>query len=151
MNDSSLIAHPSSFIINKMAETKPKPTAEEQAIAEQQAQTKAILDTQAELADTRSLVDKLQGELSQKDIEIKQLSDALAEAEELVTEQQAALSAPADDTEKVYVTHGKQKYQVVTPRFRLDGTDYAAADLKENKKLLARLIERRSSVLKAIK
>lgn len=130
-----------------MAETKTKPTAEEQAIADQQAQTKDILDAQL---NDKGIIEKLEGRLSQKDVEIQQLTEELAEAEALIGEQQLALSSQEDSSEKIHVTHQGQKYQVATPRFRLDGRTYEAAELRDDKTMVARLVELNSSVLSAV-
>ena len=123
-----------------MADKKKELTTEEQV--------ESLL---ASNADKDAIIEDLTGQLSQKDVEIKRVTDALAEAEELIGEQQTALSAPAADDEKIYVTHDKVKYHARTPKFRLDGRLYEAKDLKGDKALVGKLIERKSSVLVAVK
>jgi DNA gyrase/topoisomerase IV subunit A len=76
----------------------------------------------------------------------KDLSDAQA----IIEEQHKALSTEDTHSEGVIITVDKKKYKVVAPSFNVAGVAYAAADLKENKELAAKLVANGSSVLQLL-
>jgi hypothetical protein len=79
-------------------------------------------------------------DIEKKDINIK-------EALELIAEQQSALSTDDAASTVPVVTFNKKKYQVVVPRFNVDGKEYAAEDLKNNKEVIESLLAKKSGVL----
>jgi hypothetical protein len=80
-----------------------------------------------------------------RDIEQKDIS--LKEAEELIAEQQAALSAGEIVSDVPVITIKKKKYKVMVPKFNVNGRDYAAAELKEYPEVAQMLLDKESSIL----
>ena len=74
----------------------------------------------------------------------------LADAQEIIAEQHKALSISEQYSDHVIITVDKVKYKVVAPAFNLGGKNYTAADLKDNKELAAKLVEKNSSVLEKL-
>lgn len=88
--------------------------------------------------------------------ELEAQLSAKTESEQTLLNSNAELQQRLQSTEedldrvKVIVTHDKKKYEVLTPKFSYQGQAYEAKDLKNNKEVVAELIEKKSGILRAL-
>lgn len=61
-----------------------------------------------------------------------------------------ALVIAKEKPDAIIVEHKGKSYQVVIPKFSLERNNYTASDLQENEKLMDKLIEMKSGVIKEI-
>lgn len=97
-----------------------------------------------QLFDKDTVIATLTKERDAKALEAKQ-------AEELIAELQKELSKEESGSgSETIVSHKGKKYRVAVPAFKIKDQEYTAEDLKTNKELLAKLVEKTSSVLQPL-
>lgn len=108
-------------------------------------------DYDAELTKSSELVQSLREEIATKDSLILQLKKDVSEATDLIEEQHKRLSAETTESEHVHVTFKGTKYRVAVHAFNNGGTEVKAADLKDDKELIERLVTTKSGILVPVK
>ncbi|MCF0071291.1 hypothetical protein LZD49_12490 [Dyadobacter sp. CY261] len=118
-----------------------------------------LAEKEVEIVRLTALVDDYKKQLVEKDKTIVETKEQLTaktaevtEAEGLISGLQTALTAQAtaESGQDTIVTYKGKKFRVVVPAFKLKDQEYKAEDLNENKELLARLVEKKSSILAAL-
>ncbi|WP_201980372.1 hypothetical protein [Hymenobacter rubidus] len=106
----------------------------------------------AELAAAKSERDQAIAERDQARTELDEKAEELNQAELLIEEQTGKLAAAevASAEGPVVVTHAKEQYRVLAPKFQHNGLIVEARSLTANPELVRQLVEAESGVLQKV-
>jgi multidrug efflux pump subunit AcrA (membrane-fusion protein) len=127
--------------------------ANEAGAAENEAQAAEIIKLKAEIETKEAELVLKTSELTSKNHELASKNEELATAENMLEEQQEALlklesnSGPSD---KTVISFNGNKYILAAPRFLVGSRECTADDLLADSDMVARLIDKRSGILKLI-